>query len=211
MADIKWEIRAREFVNCNCSYGCPCQFNALPTHGDCKAVAAFDIIDGHHGKTRLDGLKAVGVLAWPGPIHEGKGEAQIVIDERATEAQRDALLRILSGQDTEPGATVWQVFSTTFEKVHEPMFRRIEFQVDVDGRTARVLVPGLIEARGEPILNPVTGAEHRVRIDIPKGFEYSLAEMGRGWSKVSGAIKLELVDSYGQFANLHLSQSGIVH
>jgi hypothetical protein len=193
MADIKWEIRAREFVNCICSYGCPCQFNALPTHGDCKAVAAFDIIDGHHGKTRLDGLKAVGVLAWPGPIHEGKGEAQIVIDERATEAQRDALLRILSGQDTEPGATVWQVFSTTLEKVHEPMFRRIEFQVDVDGRTARVLVPGLIEARGEPILNPVTGAEHR------------------GWSKVSGAIKLELVDFYGQFANLHLSQSGIVH
>jgi hypothetical protein len=211
MADIKWEIRAREFVNCNCSYGCPCQFNGLPTHGDCKAVAAFDIIDGHHGKTRLDGLKAVGVLAWPGPIHEGKGEAQIVIDERATEAHRDALLRILSGQDTEPGATVWQVFSTTFEKVHEPMFRRIEFQVDVESRTARVLVPGVIEARGEPILNPVTGAEHRVRIDIPKGFEYSLAEMGRGWSKVSGAIKLDLVDSYGQFANLHLSQSGIVH
>jgi hypothetical protein len=50
-----------------------------------------------------------------------------------------------------------------------------------------------------------------VRIDIPKGFEYSLAEMGRGWSKVSGAIKLNLVDYYGQFANLHLSQSGIVH
>jgi hypothetical protein len=211
MTDIKWEIRAREFVNCNCSYGCPCQFNALPTHGDCKALAAFEIIDGHHGNTRLGGLKAAGVLAWPGPIHEGKGEAQIVIDERATEAQRDALLRILGGQDTEPGATVWQVFSTTLEKVHEPIFRPIEFQVDVDGRTARVMVPGLIEARGEPILNPVTGAEHRVRIDIPKGFEYSLAEMGRGWSKVSGAIKLDLVDSYGQFANLHLSQSGIVH
>src|SRR5215216_2744543 len=188
MTDIKWEIRAREFVNCNCCYGCPCQFNALPTHGDCKALAAFDIIDGHHGNTRLDGPKAVGVLAWPGPIHEGKGEAQIVIDERATEAQRDALLRILSGQDTEPGATVWQVFSTTLERVHEPIFRRIEFQVDVDGRTARVLVPGLIEARGEPILNPVTRAEHRVRIDIPKGFEYSLAEIGRGWSNVSGAI-----------------------
>jgi hypothetical protein len=150
MTDIKWEIRAREFVNCNCSYGCPCQFNALPTHSECKALAAFEIIDGHHGYTRLDGLTAAGVLAWPGPIHEGKGEAQIVIDERATEAQRDALLRILSGRDTEPGATVWQVFSTTFEKVHEPIFRRIEFQVDVDGRTARVLVPGLIEARGEP-------------------------------------------------------------
>ena len=27
---IKWEIKGREFGNCNCDYGCPCQFNALP-------------------------------------------------------------------------------------------------------------------------------------------------------------------------------------
>jgi hypothetical protein len=90
------------------------------------------------------------------------------------------------------------------------MFRPIDFTVDVDARKARVVVPGLIEGRGEPFLNPVTGAEHRARIDIPDGFEYSLAEMGRGWSKTSGPIKLNLADSYGQFANLHLSQSGVV-
>src|SRR5438105_4897907 len=107
MADAKWMIKGREFVNCNCSYGCPCQFNALPTHGDCKAVASFEFTEGYHGDTRLDGLRAVAVLAWPGPIHEGKGEALIIIDERANSAQREAMLRILSGQDTEPGATVW--------------------------------------------------------------------------------------------------------
>jgi hypothetical protein len=210
MPDVKWTIKAREFTNCNCAYGCPCQFNALPTHGDCKAVVALEITEGHHGSTRLDGLKTVAVLAWPGPIHEGKGEALIIVDERAKPEQRDALLRILSGQDTEPGATIFQVFSATFEKVHEPMFRPIDFTVDVDARKARVVVPGLIEGHGEPILNPVTGAEHRARIDIPDGFEYSIAEMGRGWSKTSGPIKLDLSDSYGQFANLHLSQSGIV-
>jgi hypothetical protein len=170
----------------------------------------LDITEGHHGNTRLDGLKTVAVLAWPGPIHEGKGEALIIVNERAEPEQRDALLRILSGQDTEPGGTIFQVFSATFEKVHEPMFRPIDFTVDVEARKARVVVPGLIEGHGEPILNPVTGAEHRARIDIPNGFEYSIAEMGRGWSKTSGPIKLDLADSYGQFANLHLSQSGIV-
>lgn len=210
MTNIEWTIKGREFVNCNCAYGCPCQFNALPTHGHCKAVAAFEIIEGHHGKTRLDGLKAVGILAWPGAIHEGKGEALIVVDERASPEQREALLRILSGQDTEPGATVWQVFSTTLEKVHDPIFAKIDFNVDVDARKARVSIPGFVEGRGEPISNPVTGAEHRARIDLPNGFEYSLAEMGRGWSKTSGPIKLDLADSYGQFANLHLCQSGIV-
>ena len=108
---VSWTIKAKEFVNCNCAYGCPCQFNARPTHGNCRAFQALQIEQGHHDDTRLDGLRAVGVLAWPGAIHEGNGEAQLIIDQRATPAQRDALLRILAGQDTEPGATVWQVFS----------------------------------------------------------------------------------------------------
>jgi hypothetical protein len=210
MPDVKWTIKAREFSNCNCAYGCPCQFMARPTHGHCHAVQALDITEGHHGNTRLDGLKTAAVLAWPGAIHEGEGQALIVIDERAKREQREALLRILSGQDTEPGATIFQVFSTTFETVHEPMFRPIELTVDVEARRAHLVVPGLIEGRGEPILNPITGAEHRARIDIPQGFEYSIAEMGRGWTTASGPIRLNLADSYGQFAHLHLSQSGIV-
>jgi hypothetical protein len=72
------------------------------------------------------------------------------------------------------------------------------------------VVPGVTEGRGEPILNPVTGAQHRVRIDMVDGFEYTLAEIGRGWSKTSRPIRLELADTYAQFAEIHLSQSGIV-
>ncbi|MFZ3223549.1 MAG: DUF1326 domain-containing protein, partial [Rugosibacter sp.] len=149
--------------------------------------------------------------SWPGPIHEGRGQAAVIIGEEATAPQREALLRILSGQDTEPGATIFQVFSATFDKMHEPVFAPIDFDVDIDARKARVNVPGLVEGRGAPIVNPVTGAEHRARIDIPDGFEYTIAEMGRGWSTTSGAIQLNLADSYGQFAHIHLCQSGIVH
>jgi hypothetical protein len=211
MPDVKWMIKAREFTNCNCAYGCPCQFNALPTYGNCQAVAGMEIDEGYHGETKLDGLRFAGIFRWPGAIHEGKGEAAVVIDERANEAQRTALLRILGGLDTEPGATIFQVFSTTLEKFHDPIFAPIDFEVDIDARTARLKVSGVTDGRGEPIKNPVTGAEHRVRIDLPHGFEYSLAEMGRGWTKVTGPIKFELADSYGQFAHVNLSQSGIVH
>ena len=209
--DVKWTIKGKEFINCNCAYGCPCQFNALPTHGFCEAVGGFQIESGFHGETRLDGLKFVGIFHWPGPIHEGKGEAAVVVDERATPVQREKLLRIMSGLDTEPGATVFQVFSTTLEKVHAPIFAPIEFDVDVNQRKARLVVPGVTEGRGEPIVNPVTGQEHRARIDLPHGFEYTLAEVGRGWTRASGPIKMQLNDTYGQFANIHLSQSGIVH
>jgi hypothetical protein len=210
MTDVKWTIRAREFANCNCDYGCPCQFNALPTHDNCRAVVGIQIDTGHHGNTRLDGLKVAGIFKWPGPIHEGKGEAAVIVDERADAAQREALLRILSGQDTEPGATVFNVFASTLTKVHEPIFSKIDFEVDIDGRRARLVVPGVIETRGEPILNPVTGKEHRARIDMVDGFEYRLAEVGRGWSKTSNPIAYELADSHGHFCHINLSQSGIV-
>jgi hypothetical protein len=49
-----------------------------------------------------------------------------------------------------------------------------------------------------------------VRIDMVDGFEYSLAEIGRGWTKTARPIKLELHDSYAQFAEIHLCQTGIV-
>jgi hypothetical protein len=203
-------IRAREFANCNCSYGCPCQFNGLPTHNSCQAIVGIDISEGYHGDTDLSGLKVAGAFAWPGPIHHGKGQAMIVIDKRANAAQRDALLRILSGQDTDPGATIFAVFATTLEKLHDPIFADIDFEVDVDKRRARLRVEGHIDARGEPILNPVTGKEHRVRIDSPNGFEYKLAEIGRGWSTATTPMAVMHGDTYAQFANLHMNQNGVI-
>jgi hypothetical protein len=210
MTNISWEIKAREFANCNCDYGCPCQFNALPTHGSCEAVAGFDIKEGHFGEIRLDGLRAVYIAKWPGPVHEGNGTAQVIIDKRANEAQREALRKIMYGEETEPGATMFNVFMSMTTKVHDPLYRDIHFEVDVDNRRAELKVKGLVESKGEPILNPVTGAEHRARITLDHGFEYITAEMGSGTSKVTGDIPLDLTASYGQFANIHLSTQGIV-
>jgi hypothetical protein len=210
MPDTEWTIEGREFVHCNCAYGCPCQFNARPTNGSCQAVLGVAIDSGHHGDVRLDGLRIAAVVAWPGAIHEGRGHIVPIVDERATPEQRSALLRIMSGEDTEPGATFFQVFSTTYEKVHDPVFAPIEIEVDVDGRTARIEVPGMIDARGEPIINPVTGNQHRARIDLPAGFEYAQAEVGRGWTKTSGPIEHDLKDSHAHFAPLRMNQSGVI-
>ena len=59
-------------------------------------------------------------------------------------------------------------------------------------------------------INPVTGAEHRVRVVQPNGFEFFEAEIGRGFSKTTGPVRFELDDTYGQFAEIHLCQSGMV-
>lgn len=205
-----WEIRGRELINCNCSYGCPCQFNALPTHGNCEAIGAIAIDEGHHGDVRLDGLRIAVVLQWPGPIHQGKGKCQPIVDVRADDKQREALLRIMSGQDTEPFATMFAVFATTFEQVFEPIFASIDFDVDVGARRGKLRVDGVIELDGEPIRNPVTGNEHRARIDLPNGFEYEIAEIGSASSRSHGKLALELKDSYAQFARLHLGHKGVI-
>jgi hypothetical protein len=159
---------------CNCAWGCPCQFNALPTHGRCEALVAVRVREGHYGSTRLDGLTFAAAYWWPGPIHEGNGIAQWAIDERATPDQRAALLEITSGKH---GGTLFEIFAAVTPTMLDPIFVPIRFESDRERRVATVEIPGLGHLRAEPIRNPVTGEEHRARIDLPNGFEYKVAEM----------------------------------
>jgi hypothetical protein len=205
-----WEIRGRELVNCNCSYGCPCQLNAPPTEGNCKAVMGYEIDRGHYGDVRLDGLRAALIAAWPGPIHKGNGTMQVIVDERADPRQREALRKIIHGEDTKDMATMWCVYSAMAPNKLETLYKPIDFAVDVDKRTGRMNIPGIAEMSGEPIRNPVAGAEHRARIDLPHGFEYRIAEIGSASSSVKGQIAMALKNSYGQFAELHLSNTGVI-
>ncbi|MEP7130651.1 MAG: DUF1326 domain-containing protein [Sphingomicrobium sp.] len=205
-----WEFTGRELVNCNCEYGCNCQFNALPDKGHCHAVAGIMIDQGRHGDTPLDGLKIAAVFKWPGPIHEGHGEALAFVDRSANDAQRDALLKIMTGQDTDPFATMFAVYASTIETMHEPVFPEIDFDVDVDGRRGRLSIDGYLEMTGEPIRNKVSGEETRAQIVLPAGFEYSVADIGSASSSVSTTMPLEMKDSYGQFAHLNLNSHGVV-
>jgi hypothetical protein len=205
-----WEFKATEFSACNCAYGCPCQFNALPTYGNCEAMVGMQVHEGHFGDVRLDGLRAVSIMQWPRAVHEGGGKYFGIIDENADEAQRLALLTILSGDETEMGATIFNVFAATYEKVFDPVFKPIDIAIDVDARVGHVKVEGICESSGQPILNPVTGEEHRARIDLPDGFEYTLAEMGSSTFSTSGPITLSHEERYAQFAHVHMNNQGVV-
>ncbi len=208
MPHVDWRIRGPEMTTCNCSWGCPCQFNALPTNGDCRAVAGMRIDEGHFGDVDLSGLKWAAMFAWPEAIHLGRGEAFVVIDENADEAQREALLTILSGGETEPGATIFSVFATTLETVHEPAFLPITFEADLENRTGLIQVPGIVDTRVEPIRNPVTGEPHRVRVSLPNGFEYKQAEYASGSTEATGPVALDWSDRHAHVAMIDLSPTG---
>jgi hypothetical protein len=205
-----WEFKGRELVNCSCDYGCNCQFNGLPDKGHCHAVAGIQIDEGHHGETPLDGLRVAAIFKWPGAIHEGNGEVVAFVDRRADEAQRDALLRIMTGQDTDPFATMFAVYASTVTKMHDPVFCDIELELDIDARMGRIFVDGYIETVGEPLRNKVTGETSRAQIVLPEGFEYTVADIGSASSTTAGPVMVALTDSYGQFAHLHLGSHGVV-
>lgn len=210
MAMADWRLEGVEFASCNCNWGCPCQFSSPPTHGKCEAVVSMRIDKGHFENEVLDGLCWVATFAWPGAIHEGNGRCQVFIEERATPGQRAALLTILSGAETVPGATVFQVFASTLSEVLEPCFVPIEIKIDILERKAHTRIPGVLEVTGEPIRNPVTGEPQRARLVLPDGFEFTEAEMASGSFDTQGGIKISSKGGHGHFARLHFTGQGVV-
>ena len=209
MAD-QWMIRGVEYANCNCAYGCPCQFNAPTTNGFCEAVVCGKIEEGYFNDTRLDGIDWAMLVHFPGEIAEGNGKQQVIIDEHASPEQREALRKILHGESTTPGTNIFAVVSSLMAEVCETLSAPIELDIDVDSRKARLRVPGVVESTGTPIVDPFSGGEFQARINLPNGIEYTVAEVGSGKTRSSGQIPLDLEGSYGQFSLLHWNQDGVI-
>ena len=197
-AKIKWRIAGEEVANCNCSWGCPCQFNALPTTGDCEALIAFQISDGYFGNTRLDAVRFARLHWFPGAVHEGNGVRRTIVDEKATKEQREALIALDSGQH---GGPYWEIFAALCPNLIEPFFAPITLEVDREKRRATIRIPGTAESEVEPIKNPAAGEEHRARIVLPYGFEVKEAEMGNTVDCRVGAgdkLTYEFKNTYAQ-------------
>src|SRR5690606_4191067 len=98
MAGVDWRLKGEWVKNCSCAFGCPCDFNARPTQGHCDGLVAMNIKEGYFADVGLNDLKFAMTVHFPGALHEGNGTIQPIIDERADQRQREALLEILSGR-----------------------------------------------------------------------------------------------------------------
>lgn len=170
-------MKADYVESCNCDHGCPCNFNGFPTYGFCRALVLYAINSGNYGSVKLDGIDVILAASWPKAIHEGNGTAQLYIskDAAATPEQRDAILKIFSGQAKGEGP--FAAFAPTFKYVLEPQF--VEIKKNIDGRRSSFSVPDVLDVQSESFKNPVTGEEQDTQIHLPKGFIWKLGHAAK--------------------------------
>src|SRR6476659_2303666 len=125
----QWHVVGDWFDVCKCTIPCPCTFAQAPSEGDCDGILAWHIREGNYGNVHLDGLNVVALGSFEGNIWAGaKAAMGIFIDERADDAQREALQIIFGGQ-----AGGWPgEFAAVIAEVRGIEFAPISFEVAAD-------------------------------------------------------------------------------
>ncbi len=203
----KWNIETEYIQSCNCAWGCPCNFDALPTTGSCEALVSWHIRKGTFGTTKLDGTTFAWGLWWPRAIHMGNGTGRVYIDPKAKPDQREAIEKITGGKE---GGGVFAIFPSTFTKTLPTKATKIDFKFK--GVDSSFAVEGIGEVQSEHIRNPVTGAPFEGYILLPDGINmkkstvtnirrWSLRDDAAGWNiaheNVAGFVTVQRYNEKG--------------
>jgi hypothetical protein len=187
---VDWRLDGHVLIACNCDYGCPCNFNALPSRGKCEGGWIWSIEKGHLGDVEVGGLKLALYANWPKAIHDGGGRAICYLDERADARQREVLTDLLHGKTGGP----WAIFINTYA-LSGPEIAGFDFQLN--GYDTRVTIGESVELQLATIRNPVTHHEVHPEVVLPEGLITKHSHLGA--SKVFHVRELEL-DHSGQYA-----------
>jgi len=159
----QWSLNGSVLIACNCDWGCPCNFNALPSKGHCEGGWTWHVDRGNVDDTSLDGLSFSIYCKWPGAIHHGNGEAVIFVDDRADARQRDAIHALVSGKFGGP----WGTLAWTWPTIHGP--KAAKFEKEINGLHSRLRIGESVVIDATPIKNPVSGVEAHPSIVLPQG------------------------------------------
>src|SRR5262245_31796241 len=109
MATPTWQLSGRYYETCSCDFVCPCilgQMVVAPTKGWCTFAMGLQIERGVFDDVSLDGLGFIVLGHTPEAMAKGNWSVGLVVDERATPAQRDAIAAIASGSAGGPMAVL---------------------------------------------------------------------------------------------------------
>jgi hypothetical protein len=192
MASPEWKISGDYFEACSCDSVCPCPTSGLaarPTQGHCDAGLVFHVERGSHGSTKLDGLSFAVLLHTPGPMIAGNWTVGVIVDERATAAQREALAAIGSGQGGGPMAALGPLVG------HFAGIEAKPIRIEGSGMRRSVSIPGALDLaiegiagakQTEPIYFDNVGHPAATRLALAKASRSHLHAFGIDWDDTSG-------------------------
>ena len=188
-----WSIKGQYMETCNCTFVCPCigsNLTAQPTEGDCKAAIAMKIEDGEKEGVRLDGLSFIVLMHSPKAMAEGNMTIGLIVDDRASDAQLDAISAIASGTAGGPMAALGPLVGNMAGIERRPI------RFEVDGLNRTVVAGELIDqacegvpgpARpGEPIYLDNTGHPVSPKLALAKAKRSRFHAFGVDWDDSSG-------------------------
>jgi hypothetical protein len=205
-SSTQWTMELEYLQSCNCDYGCPCNFNALPTYGNCEALLAYHILKGNFGGTNLDDVTFAWGLWWPKAIHMGDGIGALYVDSKASPEQVRAIENIISGKY---GGGVFAIFPTTFKTTLPTKITKIDFHYDpYDGWFT---VEGAGEVRSQHIKNPVTGAQWEGELKVPGGIAFKGGTVSSvNWDWKAEDISLKHEKKNGHASIVKFSNEGCI-
>ena len=189
---MTWHISGEYMETCNCAFLCPClssNLAARPTEGDCKAAVALRIDTGEKDGVPLGGLSFIVMLQSAGPMGAGNMTVGLIVDERATEPQAEAIGAIASGAAGGPMAALAPLVGRMAGVERSP----ISFDADRLTRTVRAGnlvdqacegVPGADPAQAISMDN--TGHPVNSRVYLGKATRSRFTAFGMDWDDSSG-------------------------
>ena len=185
----QWKLEGSYFETCNCEAACPCVFTSPPTEGYCTALVAWHIERGKYDDVSLDGLNVALAVYAPGTMVETRWKAAAYFDERANEAQADALHAIFSGKAGGHPAVLTSFIGEILGAKSVPM------HYESAGKKSSLSIPGITEAEIELLEGqggePITIAGHPLCIapgepvKVARSKSFSFKDYAWSW-KLSG-------------------------
>lgn len=192
MATVQWQISGDYMEACSCDSVCPCPTSGLaarPTKGSCDAGLVFHVERGQYGGTNLDGLSFAVLLHTPGAMIEGNWTVGVVVDERASTTQREALTAIASGQGGGPMAALGPLVGRFAGAEAKPI------KLEGKGMKRSVSIPGVLDIaieaipgakQDEPIYLDNVGHPAASRLALAKATRGHMHGFGINWDDTSG-------------------------
>ena len=194
MATPAWKVAGQYYETCTCDFVCPCvltQLAAKPTKGSCSFAMSFKIDQGNFGQTRLDGLGFIVIGFTPEEMGKGNWSVGLIVDERASAEQRDAIVAIASGAAGGPFAALSGLITNFVGVQSAPIqFERdgVKWSVNASSYLSMSAEPamGIDPSATEPLQLRNTGHPATSNFTLAHARHSDVNVFGLSWKETSG-------------------------